>query len=137
MRENRLPSMEESRIEWWRRLVVRRESAPVTLAEFCRQVGTTPRKFYYWRQRLREIDAAGSGCRIVPSRSSHPTSSVATGTTAPFLPISIVNRDATAELVVELANGCAVRLKGPVDSGLLETAIAAAGQLGGSHRGDH
>jgi len=137
MRASRLPSEEESRIQWWRRVVIRRESEPIPLAQFCRQLGITTRKFYYWRQRLREIDAAGSSCRIVPPRLSQRPSAVAADTTAAFLPVSIIGRDAMTELVVELANGCAVRLKGPVDTGLLQTAIAAAGQLGGSAQGDH
>ena len=60
MRDIRLPTEEESRIQWWRRVVVRRESTPIPLAEFCRQLGITTRKFYYWRQRLVEIDAERS-----------------------------------------------------------------------------
>jgi hypothetical protein len=137
MRDIRLPTEEESRIQWWRRVVVRRESTPIPLAEFCRQSGITTRRFYYWRQRLREFDAAGSGWRNVRPRSSQPASAVAADATAPFLPVSIIGRDAMTELVVELSNGCTVRLNGSVDAGLLQTAIAAAGQFGGCRQGGH
>ena len=54
-----------------------------------------------------------------------------------FVPVSIIDRSTTTELEIELANGCAVRLKGSVDVGLLQAAISAAGQLDGSGRGDH
>jgi hypothetical protein len=46
MRESRFPLEQESRIEWWRRVIVRQKSAPIPLAEFCRQIGIGTRKFY-------------------------------------------------------------------------------------------
>jgi hypothetical protein len=46
MRESRFPSEHESRIQWWRRLIVRQQSATVPLVQFCRQVGINTRKFY-------------------------------------------------------------------------------------------
>ena len=59
-----------------RQVVFRQQSVPVPLTQFCRQMGISTRKFYYWRQRLREMDAAvlqglprhpiwivGAGCR--------------------------------------------------------------------------
>ena len=61
MRDNEFRSEQASRIEWWRRLIVRQQSMPVPLTQFCRQMGINPRKFYYSRKRLREMDAAGSG----------------------------------------------------------------------------
>ena len=78
MRESRFPSERESRIEWWRRLILRQESSQIPLAEFCRQMGISTRKFY-WRQRLREMDAASSGCRITPSGSLPPASAITPG----------------------------------------------------------
>jgi|SRR5271166_3874947 len=132
------PSIErESRIEWWRRFIARQQSAQVPLDRFCRQMGISTRKFYYWRQRLREIDAANSGSQITPSGSLQSGSRVSSGTSAPFLPVSIIDGRTTAELEIELPNGCAVRLKGSVDVGLLQAAISAAGQLNGPGRGDH
>ena len=62
MRESRFPSEQESRIEWWRRLLVRQQSATVPLAHFCQQVGINTQKFYYWIQRLREMDGASGAC---------------------------------------------------------------------------
>jgi hypothetical protein len=39
MRESRLPSERESRIEWWRRLIFRQQSTLVALSQFCQQMG--------------------------------------------------------------------------------------------------
>jgi hypothetical protein len=136
MRESKCPSAEESRIEWWRRLIFRQQSTPIPLTQFCRQMGINTRKFYYWRQRLREMDAASSGSQITPSGSLQPASTVSRDDAA-FLPVSIISRSMTTELEIELANGCAVRLKGSVDVNLLQAAISAAGEVNGPGRGDH
>ena len=135
MRASECPSEQESRIEWWRRLIFRQQSTLVPLSQFCQQMGISTRKFYYWRQRLRELDAASSGCQINHSGSSRPASTMSSGGTAPFLPVSIIGHREATELEIELANGCAVRLKGSVDVGLLQAAISAAGQLDGPGRG--
>jgi hypothetical protein len=145
MRENESPSEQESRIEWWRRLIVRQQSTPVPLTRFCRQMGINPRKFYYWRKRLLEMDAASSGPPIPMSGSLQSASTVARDAAADFLPVSIIGRSAaidigrstTAEMEIELANGCAIRIKGSVDPGLLQVAITATGQLGRNNQGDH
>jgi hypothetical protein len=137
MRESECPSEEESRIEWWRRLIFRQQSSPVPVTQFCGQMGINTRKFYYWRKRLRDQDAASSGSQITPSGSLESASSLSIGRAAAFVPVSIVDRSTTTELEIELANGCTVRLKGSVDVGLLQAAISAAGQLDGSGRGDH
>lgn len=131
MRECRLPLEQESRIEWWRRLIFRQQSAPIPLTQFCRQMGINTRRFYYWRKRLREMDATSS------SESPQPARAIASNTTAAFLPVSIVSPGAANQLEIELANGCAVRLTGSIDPGLLQAAISAAGQLNGPGRGDH
>ena len=137
MRESECPSEEESRIEWWRRLIFRQQSAPVPLTQFCRQMDVSTRKFYYWRERLRDLDAASAGSQITPSGSLESVGSVSIGSAAAFVPVLIIDRSTTTELEIELANGCTVRLKGSVDVGLLQAAISAAGQLDGSGRGDH
>jgi hypothetical protein len=136
MRETRLPLERESRTEWWRRLIVRQQSAQVPLAQFCRQMGISTRKFYYWRQRLREMDAASSGRQITASGSLRSTTTIAGSTAANFVPVSIISPGTATQLEIEFANGCAVRLTGPVDPGLLQAAITATGQLNGSGRGD-
>jgi hypothetical protein len=136
MRENGVPSEQESRIDWWRRLIFRQRSAPVPLTQFCRQMGVSTRKFYYWRQRLRDLDAARSVSQTTPSGSLLSASTIS-GDDDAFLPVSIIHRSTTTELEIELANGCVVRLKGSVDVGLLQAAISAAGELNGSGRGDH
>jgi hypothetical protein len=133
---NSLPKEQESRIEWWRRVIVRQQSAQIPLAEFCRQLGISTRKFYYWRQRLRDLDAARSVSQTTPSGSLLSASTIS-GDDDAFLPVSIIHRNMTTELEIELANGCVVRLKGSVDVGLLQAAISAAGELNGSGRGDH
>lgn len=137
MRERRLPSEEESRIEWWRQVVFRQQSTPVSLTQFCRQMGISYRKFSYWRQRLRELDAAGSLPHLAPPGSLKPASAVARDTSAAFVPVSIIDRSATTALEIELANGCSVRLTGSIDPGLLRAAIMAAGELETRGRGDH
>ena len=129
----------ESRIDWWRRLIARRDSAPVTLAQFCQGVGVSQRQFYYWKQRVRQTDRAAAGRRggavQLPIPVSNPPRRGITATS--FVPVSVVEQPThTSELELELANGCVVRLKGSIDSGLLQSAIAAAGQLGSSLRGD-
>ena len=135
MRENECPSEQESRIEWWHRLIVRQQSTPIPLTQFCRQLGINPRKFYYWRKRLREMDAASSGPPITTSGSLQSASTVARDAASDFLPVSIIGRSTTAELEIELANGSVVRLRGAVDGDLLQVAISAAGEITG--RGDH
>jgi len=143
MRENEYPSEQESRIEWWRRLIFRQQSTPVPLSQFCRQMGINPRKFYYWRKHLREMDAANSGPLITPSGSLQSKNTVPKDAAADFLPVSIIGRSTaidigrstTTELEIELANGSVVRLKGTVDGDLLQVAISAAGEING--RGDH
>jgi hypothetical protein len=145
MRESECPSEQESRIEWWRRLIFRQQSTPVPLTQFCRQMGINPRKLYYWRKRLREMDAASSGPPITTSGSLQLKSTVPRGAAGAFLPVSIIDRGTatdigrgtTAELEIELANGCAVRFKGSVDVSLLQAAISAAGELTSPGRGDH
>jgi hypothetical protein len=137
MRESRLPSEQESRIEWWRRLIIRQQSASVPLTQFCRQMGINTRKFYYWRQRLREMDAATAGRQGSPPESPRPAGGMAMGAGTTFMPISIVNPGTTTQLEIELANGCALRLTGSIDPSLLQAAISAAGQLDGPRRGDH
>ena len=133
---SKLPGERESRIEWWRRVIFRQESAQVPLAQFCRQLGISTRKFYYWRQRLRETDAANSGRQITVSESARSATAIARSTTATFVPVSILNPGTTTQLEIELTNGCAVRLTGRVDPSLLQAAITAAGQLNGSGQGD-
>ena len=52
-----------------------------------------------------------------------------------FVPVSILDPGAGAQLEIELSNACVLRLKGVIDPSLLETAIAAAGRLNGSLKG--
>ena len=137
MRESRLPSEQESRIEWWRRLIARQQSAPVPLTQFCRQMGINPRRFYYWRQRLREMDGANRACQVSTSGSPRSAGAAAPSTAARFVPISIVNPGTATQLEIVFANGCALRLTGSIDPDLLQAAISAAGQFDGPGRGDH
>ena len=131
MRVSGVPSEQESRIEWWRQVVFRQQSTPVSLTQFCRQMGITTRKFSYWRQRLRETDAASSGPHVTQSGSLKPASAVGRDTAAAFVPVSIIDRSAAIALEIELASRCSVRLTGSIDPALLRAAIMA----GGSRRG--
>jgi hypothetical protein len=135
MLRTKLPVERESRIDWWRRVVFRQQSAQVPLAQFCRQMGFSTRKFYYWRQRLREMDAASSGRKFNDSGSLRSATTIAGSTAANFVPVSVISPGTATQLEIELVNGCAVRLTGPVDPSLLQAAIVAAGQLNGPGRG--
>jgi hypothetical protein len=104
MRKSECASEEESRIEWWRRLIFRQQSSPVPVTQFCGQMGINTRKFYYCRKRLREQDAASSGSQITPSGSLESASSLSIGRAAEFVPVSIIDRSTTTELAIELAN---------------------------------
>jgi hypothetical protein len=54
---------------------------------------------------------------------------------ADFVPLSIIEPGAAAELEIELTNSCVLRLKGIIDTSLLQAAIMAVGQLDGSREG--
>jgi hypothetical protein len=83
------------------------------------------------------MDAASSGPPTTPSQSLQSKGALPKDAAAAFFPVSIIGRGTTAELEIELANGCAVRLKGAVDVDSLHAAISAAGELNGLGRGDH
>jgi hypothetical protein len=51
------------------------------------------------------------------------------------VPVSILDPGAGTQLEIELTNACVVRLRGMVDPPLLQAAITAAGQVGGSRQG--
>jgi len=36
--------------EWWRRQLSRRQSANLSVTEFCRQLGVSVTTFYYWKK---------------------------------------------------------------------------------------
>jgi hypothetical protein len=100
-------------------------------------MGVSYRKFSYWRQRLRELDAASSGSQITSAGSPKPARAAVNGTTAAFVPVSIIDRSSTTAMEVALANGCSVRVTGSIDPGLLRAAIMAAGELNNLGRGDN
>lgn len=137
MRESRFPSEQESRFEWWRQVISRQQSTRVPLAQFCRQTGISYRKFSYWRQRLRELDAASSDSQIKSPESPKPARAAVSDITAAFVPVSIIDRSATTAVEIKLANGCTVQFTGIIDPGLLRAAIVAAGELQNLGRGDY
>jgi hypothetical protein len=51
------------------------------------------------------------------------------------VPVSILDPSAGTELEIKLPNACVVRLKGPIDTSLLQAAISAAGELDGARQG--
>ena len=124
-----------SRIEWWSRVIARQQSSQVTLDQFCRQMGISTRMFYYWKKRVQEAREVSCTRHVTAPQSSVRTAAPAQGGAASFVPVSIVTPAAAGELEIELANGCAVRLRGTVDPGLLQVAIEAVAQLDGSGRG--
>jgi Transposase len=123
------PPSHQDRREWWRRQLARRQSANQSVAEFCRQLGVSVTTFYYWKKRIHEVASHPPG-QVAAESPSRPVT-----TAASFVPVSLVELGAGAQLEIELANACVVRLKGAIDPSLLQTAISAAGQLHGPRRG--
>ena len=123
----------ESRIDWWRRVITRQRAARVTLAQFCREMGITPRKFYYWKKRVGQAAAIAPSQRLALPQS--PPAAAAPGRAAGFVPVSIKSDGAAVSLEIELANGCAIRLKGLIDPDLLRAAITSDGELDRPGRG--
>ena len=130
----RQPTSREERREWWRRQISRQQSAKLFVAEFCRQLGISVTTFYYWKRRVDEAPRTAAGGASAEHPAQAPTAS--TRTAAPnFVPVSILDPGAGTQLEIELTNACVVRLRGMVDPPLLQAAITAAGQVGGSRQG--
>ena len=121
----------QARVNWWREQFQRQRKANLSVTDLCRQLGVSITTFYYWKKRVDE--APPDACRPVPGvrLSRHATPA------ATFIPISITEPGAGAELEIELTNACMVRLKGAIDPLLLQAAITAVGQLDGSRQGAH
>jgi hypothetical protein len=124
----------EERREWWRRQLTRQQSADLSVAEFCRQLGVSVATFYYWKRRVDEAPPTPAG-RDSTERPSPARNGSVGATTPNFVPVSILEPAAGTQLEVELTNACVVRLKGVIDPSLLKAAITAAGQLDGSRDG--
>jgi hypothetical protein len=124
----------EERREWWRRQLTRRESANLSVAEFCRQLGVSVATFYYWKRRVDGAPPTPTGRSSTEHPSRARNGSVG-ATTPDFVPVSILEPTAGTQLEIELTNACVVRLKGVIDASLLQAAITAAGQLDGSREG--
>jgi hypothetical protein len=119
----------QSRIDWWRAQFQRQRKTTLNVADFCRQLGVSVTTFYYWRKRVDEVPP-GRPAQVPGVRPSRRAT-----TAANFVPLSILEPAAGAELEIELTNACTVRLKGIIDPLLLQTAITAAGRLDGSRQG--
>jgi transposase-like protein len=130
----RQPTSREERREWWRRQISRQQSANLSVAEFCRQLGISVTTFYYWKRRVEEAPGTAPGLASAEHPSQHPTAPAGTAV-ANFVPVSILDPGAGTQLEIELTNACVVRLRGVVDPPLLQAAITAAGQVGGSRQG--
>jgi hypothetical protein len=86
---------QESRIEWWDRVIARQRSARVTLAQFSREIGVTRRVFYYWNRRVREAVAASARRVLAPASSQRATAPSRVETTS-SVPVSIIGTGAVA-----------------------------------------
>jgi|HubBroStandDraft_1064217.scaffolds.fasta_scaffold19838_1 hypothetical protein len=127
----------QSRLDWWREQLQRQQKATLSVALFCRQLGVSVASFYYWKRRVNEAVSRIESPRVtVGHRSSNPIASTG-GAVANFVPVSVLDPGAGTELEIELTNACVVRLRGVIDPPLLQAAITAAGQLGGSRQGAH
>jgi hypothetical protein len=126
----------QSRVDWWRKQFHRHQKANLSVAEFCRQLGVSVATFYYWKRRVHDTSGTDSSRVTLGQRSHHPIMS-ADGAVPNFVPVSVIDPGAGTVLEIELTNACVVRLRGVIDSPLLQAAIAAAGQLEGSRQGAH
>jgi transposase-like protein len=119
----------QSRVDWWRRQFQRQRNTNLSVTELCRQLGVSVTTVYYWKKRVDEAPPDTREQVSAERRSHHATPA------ANFVPISIIEPGAAAELEIELTNACVLRLKGVIDPLLLQAAITAAGQIDGSRRG--
>ena len=127
------PSREERR-EWWRRQLSRQQSANLSVAEFCRQLGVSVATFYYWKGRVGKVPPTPTR-RPSAEHAARARNGSVGAKTPNFVPVSILEPTAGTQLEIELANACVVRLKGMIDPSLLQAAITAAGQLDGTREG--
>ena len=119
----------QSRVAWWRAQFHRQRKANLSVTAFCRQLGVSVTTFYYWKKR---VDEAPPDCHEPVPAVRAPRHAT---TAASFVPLSIIEPRAGAELEIELTNSCVLRFKGVIDPSLLQAAIMAAGQLDGSCQG--
>ena len=53
------PMSRHQRREWWRRQLARQQSGNLSVTQFCRQLGVSLSRFYYWRNRTSRGRIAG------------------------------------------------------------------------------
>lgn len=127
----------QSRLDWWRGQLQRHQKANLSVALFCRQLGVSVVTFYYWKRRVHEADSGTDSSRVTVGQPPCNPITSANGAVPNFVPVSVLDPDASTVLEIELTNACVVRLRGAIDPPLLQAAIAAAGQLDGSGQGAH
>jgi hypothetical protein len=128
------PPSRQQRQEWWRRQLARQRTGNLSVTEFCRQLGVSITTFYYWKKRT-SVSAPIATGQISAQHGARPLTKTNDAAVPSFVPVSIVDPGAATQLEIALANACIIRLKGAIDPSLLQAAIAAAGQLDGSHEG--
>ena len=96
--------MQETRREYWSKLIVEQEASGQTVREFCRERGRGVYSFYRWRKRLREDGAVRFA--LVETR-----------------PTADSRGDAMLELV--LTNGERLRIGSGVDAATLRIVLEA------------
>ena len=124
----------QSRVDWWRGQLQRQRKANLSVTEFCRQLGVSVTTFYYWKKRVHETPLT-TPQRVPAHRPSRHLSGIAGARAASFVPVTIVEPTPCTQLEIELTNACVVRLNGVIDPTLLQAAITATGQVGGSRQG--
>jgi transposase-like protein len=118
------------RRNWWARQISRQQSSNVPVTKFCQQLGVPASTFYEWRRRFAQAPSTSSQPVRVERPSPGSSGREPTGTAAAnFVPVSILDSAAHAQLEIELTNACVVRVKGVIDPCLLQAAIAAAAKL--------
>jgi hypothetical protein len=129
-----LPTNHQSRVDWWRAQFQRQRRTNLSVTDFCRQLGVCVTTFYYWKKRVHKT-LPNAPERVSDERPSHRMNPAIGTAAANFVPVSILEPAAGAELEIELINACVVRLKGVIDPPLLQAAITAAAQLDGPREG--
>lgn len=112
--------LSESQVTAWRERLGRMAVSGQTVAEFCKQEGTTAATYYYWRRRLSAAEASVTRPRTsrrqeVPAQrrgngAVAATTSVAVGIDHPFVPVSLPLPRSSMWIELALVDGTLIRV---------------------------
>lgn len=103
------------RVQFWRKLIARRQRTGRSAAEICWEAGVSTASFFLWQRKLRELDALATT----------PTTRSA-GSPA-LVPVRIVDdRQSDDVAIIELSDGLRIRLRPGCDAATIGHLLAAA-----------